>query len=160
MYDNKRQRSVDRALPKPNPRAGVTLVELVVVTAVMSMLTGLLAPAVVAARTSSRAAQCESNLHQVGLEIQNHLALHGTVPPRDAVGPVYDRCPGIVPPPQAGTNFSRYLRRFVGCRYPSILEEMQQPSQEIWVAIDPMPAEHNPQLLGLYLDGHVAEAVR
>jgi prepilin-type N-terminal cleavage/methylation domain-containing protein/prepilin-type processing-associated H-X9-DG protein len=46
---------------------GFTLVELLVVIAVIGILVGLLLPAVQAAREAARAAQCKNNLHQLSL---------------------------------------------------------------------------------------------
>lgn len=48
-------------------RRAFTLVELLVVMAIIGVLIGLLIPAVQAARASSRATQCKSNLKQIGL---------------------------------------------------------------------------------------------
>jgi len=62
----KTARSQPRAIAA---RRGFTLVELLVVIAVVSVLVALLLPAIQAARESARRAVCQSNLRQVGLAL-------------------------------------------------------------------------------------------
>ncbi len=67
-------RSVPAAIPSPaaGPRA-FTLLELLVVMAVISILAALLLPALGRARESGRATACLSNLHQIGIALQLYV---------------------------------------------------------------------------------------
>jgi prepilin-type N-terminal cleavage/methylation domain-containing protein len=58
-------------------RRGMTLVELLVVVAIVGMLVGLLAPGVQAARETARRAQCQSNLHQLGVAFEHRRSTLG-----------------------------------------------------------------------------------
>lgn len=62
-------------------RRGVTLVELLVVIAVIGILAGLLLPAVMSARESARRAQCGNNLKQLGSAVQQFHHLNDSMPP-------------------------------------------------------------------------------
>lgn len=57
-------------------RAGMTLVELLVVVAIIGMLVALLLPAVQAARAAARAASCKNNLRQIGIAVQQFCNAH------------------------------------------------------------------------------------
>lgn len=87
-----------RRTPRP---AAFTIVELLVVVAVIGILIGLLLPAVQAAREAARRTACKSNLRQVGIALHHHHdharrlpagwagAARGHNPPEDA-----DESPG------------------------------------------------------------------
>jgi len=61
-------------------QSGFTLIELMVVIAIIGMLMGLIVPAVQMTRESARNTQCKNNLRQVGTALQNHHSQFSYLP--------------------------------------------------------------------------------
>src|SRR5262245_44101247 len=82
---NERGAAMARFLTKGR-RPGLTMIELLVATAIIGMLVALLLPAVQQAREAARRTQCKSNLKQLGLAAHLYHDNHNKFPP-GAVGP-------------------------------------------------------------------------
>ncbi len=79
--------------------AGFTLVELLVIVAIIALLIGLLLPAVWAVRASAQRITCLNNLHEIGMSTQIYVTTY------DAYPPAYMNNP----PPQVSGAFNRLL---------------------------------------------------
>lgn len=64
----------------PSPRAGLTLLELIVVISILSLLLALLIPAVQQVRESARIKLCQNHLRQTALAVHQHAEARGNLP--------------------------------------------------------------------------------
>lgn len=67
-------------MARQHRRHGFTVVELMVVTAIIGILVSLLLPAIQAAREAARRTQCANNLRQIGLALQHYHDVRKSFP--------------------------------------------------------------------------------
>lgn len=112
-----RERALPGGRPSQNPAGkGFTLTELLIAIAILAVLAGLLLTALDASRQHARKAACLSNLHQIG------LALNQYAPENNYRMPCCTMAPGAEPPVVGEENL------------PSIRETLRRelPEADVW----------------------------
>src|SRR5262249_9819676 len=91
------------------PRSGFTLVEMLVVIAIIITLAALLLPSVLKARDAAKSVQCVNNLREIGVAAVRYFDVNGYYPPYRLEDPAIQTQFAVVRP-----NVQWLLAPFVG----------------------------------------------
>ena len=157
-------RPVGRRAPVGGRRSGFTLVELLVVVGIIALLIAILLPSLAKARKNAKQVQCASNMHQIGLATQLHMAdHHGYVP---IAGLVYPSDPNDL------TQFTSYtdgaglrpapwpaaLGRYMGVNFNILTSATLAPqlADPYMMRVFACPSDENPQMVDAIITAYGA----
>lgn len=80
-------------MPRPTPRRGFTLLELLVVIGIIALLIGILVPTLGTVRDKGRAMSCAARLKSIATGVQLHITDNKELLPQMQVTPAGDRTP-------------------------------------------------------------------
>lgn len=86
-----------RSIPIRAASHGFTLVEMLVVIAIIGVLIAMSLPALSAVRESARRSQCNMQLLKIGQAMEDYVAVYGALPAgtREPAGPIQNRPAGF-----------------------------------------------------------------
>ncbi|MEM8912647.1 MAG: DUF1559 domain-containing protein [Planctomycetota bacterium] len=90
------------------PVNGFTLIEILVVVAIIGVLVGLLLPAVQSAREAARRVQCANHLHQIGLAAHNYHSIYRQFPRQRTPEHFHTWAAALLPFHEAGNVLATY----------------------------------------------------